>query len=214
VVLMESEKDSRKTSDEAPLRRGGGKNSAPLALPQQPALNLFQGRLLWPVLALGGLLLLSGCATDRAQKDIIDFSFGNQGVVAGSEEELREIIRMKPDQAEAHYSLGLLLGMQKRLSEAETEFRETIRLGPNIANAYYNLGRVCGEQKKYGEAETAFRVAIRLNPTDVSALIMLALSLDKQGKRKEARSYWERAEVFESRPVVIEHIQHRLAEPD
>jgi len=35
-------------SDEAPLRRGGGKNSAPFALLQQPALNWFQGRLLLP----------------------------------------------------------------------------------------------------------------------------------------------------------------------
>jgi len=55
VVLMESVKCLRKTSDEAPLRRGGGKNNAPLALPQQPALRpvlnliqvLFQGRLLF-----------------------------------------------------------------------------------------------------------------------------------------------------------------------
>ena len=58
VVLMESVRFFRMTSDEAPLRRGGGKNSAPLALLQMPALrpvlnliqDLFQGRLLWPVL--------------------------------------------------------------------------------------------------------------------------------------------------------------------
>ncbi len=55
LVLMETVKCFKKTSDDAPLRRGGGKNSAPLALLQQPALrpvlnliqDLFQGRLVW-----------------------------------------------------------------------------------------------------------------------------------------------------------------------
>jgi hypothetical protein len=47
------------TSDEAPepalnsFQGGGGKNSAPFALLQQPALNLFQGRLLLPAFGPG-----------------------------------------------------------------------------------------------------------------------------------------------------------------
>jgi hypothetical protein len=63
VVLMESEKCLRKTSDEAPLRRGGGKKYVPLTLPREPALrpvlnliqDLFQGRLLWPANQRKGL---------------------------------------------------------------------------------------------------------------------------------------------------------------
>jgi ribosomal protein L40E len=47
--MVESEKCLRKTSDEAPLRRGGGKNSAPLAL--------LRCRLLFLALVVGGLLL-------------------------------------------------------------------------------------------------------------------------------------------------------------
>ena len=66
LVLMETVTDLRMTSDEAPepalnsFQGGGGKRYAPLALLQMPALNLFQGRLLWPVLVLGGVLLLAG----------------------------------------------------------------------------------------------------------------------------------------------------------
>jgi len=60
VVLMESVTDLRMTSDEAPLRRGGGMQYAPLALPRR--------RLLFPVLAVGGLLLLAVLAPGvRAQ---------------------------------------------------------------------------------------------------------------------------------------------------
>jgi len=52
--MLETVTDLRKTSDEAPLRRGGGMKYAPPALPRVPALRpilnliqgLFQGRLL------------------------------------------------------------------------------------------------------------------------------------------------------------------------
>lgn len=68
MVLMESVRFFRMTSGEAPLRRGGGKNNAPLALLQQPALrpvlnliqDLFQGRLLWPAFQRIGLFTPCG----------------------------------------------------------------------------------------------------------------------------------------------------------
>ena len=55
VVLMETVRFLRMTSDEAPLHGGGGMQYAPFALLQMPALNLFQGHLLLPVLALVSL---------------------------------------------------------------------------------------------------------------------------------------------------------------
>jgi hypothetical protein len=58
LVLMETVKFFRMTSDEAPLRRGGGMRYASLALPRR--------RLLLPVLALG-LLLFSGYHSAWAQ---------------------------------------------------------------------------------------------------------------------------------------------------
>jgi hypothetical protein len=42
----------------------------------------------------------------------------------------------------------------------------------------------------------------------------LAISLDEEGKRKEARGYWERALKAEKGPEWIERIKKRLAEPD
>ena len=79
--MLESVTNFRMTSDEAPepalnsFQGGGGKNSAPLALLQQPALrpvlnliqDLFRGRLLLPVLVLGGVLLFTGYSSAWAQ---------------------------------------------------------------------------------------------------------------------------------------------------
>jgi hypothetical protein len=59
VVLMETVTDLRMTSDEAPLRRGGGMQYAPLALPREsalrPVLNLIQD-------------LIQGCLLYRLKK--------------------------------------------------------------------------------------------------------------------------------------------------
>ena len=73
MVLMETVKLFRMTSDEAPLRRGGGMRYALQALPRR--------RLLLPVLALGGMLLLSGLAQDTAAGGRGEFRFGLEGII-------------------------------------------------------------------------------------------------------------------------------------
>ncbi len=68
--MLELVKGFRMTSDEAPLRRGGGKNSAPFALLQQPALNLFQGRLLLPGFAAFQLKGLFAPGKEKTMKGL------------------------------------------------------------------------------------------------------------------------------------------------
>jgi Flp pilus assembly protein TadD len=241
---METVKLFRMTSDEAPLRWGGGMRYASQALPRR--------RLLFPVLALGGLLLLMGCAKEGAQKH---YNFGNalkkQGKYVEAEKEFREAIRLQPDYAEAHELLAAALLEQGKTDEGIAERREAVRLKPGDANFHINLGDALLKQgdtaetiKEYRwasrlipdrvswdapnhiylggqfrnlgkleEAETEYRKAIRLIPSDNWALENLAALLDKQGRRKEARVYWERALKSEDKPEWIERIKKRLAEP-
>jgi TM2 domain-containing membrane protein YozV len=55
------------------------------------------------------------------------------------ENELREMIRVNPNDAEAHFNLGSLLMNLQRYDEAEKELREAIRIDPSFAEARYNL---------------------------------------------------------------------------
>src|SRR5580692_8459204 len=57
-----------------------------------------------------------------------------------SEQEYREAIRCNPDDANAHFNLGLLLAKRGALEEAEEQYRQAIRCNPDDANAYFNLG--------------------------------------------------------------------------
>ena len=59
----------------------------------------------------------------------------------------REAVRLKPDDASAHASLGNNLRWRSDFDEAEAECREAVRLKPDDFNAHSNLGRFCSTKK-------------------------------------------------------------------
>jgi Flp pilus assembly protein TadD len=121
-----------------------------------------------------------------------------------TEKELREAIRINPEDAEAHNNLGILLAGQGKYHEAEKAFREAIRINPDDAEAHNNLGILLSdlgdgetdpEKKKqyYQEAEKEYREAIRINPDLAEAHSNLGILLKNQGRYAEARAELEKA---------------------
>ena len=56
--------------------------------------------------------------------------------------ELQEVLRLKPDYAEAHNNLGTAFYQQGRTGEAIRQFQEALRLKPDYAGARKNLDAV------------------------------------------------------------------------
>jgi tetratricopeptide (TPR) repeat protein len=119
--------------------------------------------------------------------------------VSRRETELRETIRLNPDNAAAHNELGQLLLMESGMGrkgvfdEAEAAFREAIRLNPGNADAHWCLGKVLRERDLgagdvSGEAEAAFREAIRLDPGHAGAHCDLGILLRTQDYYAEAEA--------------------------
>jgi len=179
---------------------------------------LLRCRLVLPVLALGGMVLLLSCATNGARKH---FDSGNsllkQRKLSAAEKEFREAVKLKPDFAEAHFGLGFAIQEQEEYQQlAEPEYREAIRLKPNYPVAHYMLGCLLVVERRYDEAVQEYLEAIRLKPDYLWAIEELAKTLDGSPlmRRKEARPLWERALKLEKRPQAIADIKKRLAEPD
>src|SRR5512139_347825 len=79
----------------------------------------------------------------------------------------RWLLRIHPNNAETHYSLGSLLEKDlHRRAEAEQEFREAIRLRPNYGWAYYSLYYVQAKQSKFAEAQITLDEMIDRFPQD------------------------------------------------
>ncbi len=108
----------------------------------------------------------------------------------------RKAIKLNPNDAMAHYNLGVLLAKdESRLKEAEESCRKAIELNPTHANAYINLGNLLAkDESRLKEAEEAYRKAIELNSTYALAYNNLGLLLVKDESRlKEAEESYRKA---------------------
>jgi tetratricopeptide (TPR) repeat protein len=101
-------------------------------------------------------------------------------------EQFAEAVRIRPDEAEYLYSLGVALLVLGRDDEAAGRFREAVRHSPNHTSAWYNLGVVALRQGQPEAAVRCFRQVLALQPGSADALAGLGLALARAGKWEEA----------------------------
>ena len=97
-----------------------------------------------------------------------------------------EILREKPELAEIHYNLGIILKILNNLKEAEKSFDKAISLKKNFINAYYQMGNTKYKLNKFDESEIHYKKAISLNSKFIEAYINLSRAQRELGRLKEA----------------------------
>jgi tetratricopeptide (TPR) repeat protein len=109
---------------------------------------------------------------------------------AGAVGELREAVRLEPDNSLAWDLLSWALGYEQPPDALEVEkaAREAVRLQPNSAASQYHLGRAFLFQARYPEAAGAFRHAGEIGSPMFENLGMAQLSL-AQGNYDQAITY-------------------------
>ncbi len=105
--------------------------------------------------------------------------------------EFQEAIRLQPDLADAHYTLGILYWQRGEFDKATEEMHQALATKPDYAEAHYTLGTVYKQQGKLAESATELKEAIRLQPEFAGAHTTLAGVLrqlgDAQGAAAEAK---------------------------
>ncbi len=99
--------------------------------------------------------------------------------------QFHEVLRLKPDDVEAHYNLGLALRRQGRIEAAIGEFARAIELKPDYAEALYNLGNVLCERRELLPAIEAYLRAAEANPADRDIRHNLGVALYTLGRGAE-----------------------------
>jgi tetratricopeptide (TPR) repeat protein len=99
----------------------------------------------------------------------------------------KRIVALWPQEAQAYFSMGMLLSSLKRYDEAE----QTIRRGNAVSQTaaptgYIHLGHILAEQKAWDRAEQAYRDALAINPGFEPAYLGMAATLEAKGDTAQA----------------------------
>jgi adenylate cyclase len=98
-----------------------------------------------------------------------------------------QALRLNPNSAEAHVSVGQALAIQRRFSEAATAFERAIKEDPTLFEAYYLYARMLFESGEVEKAVKLFENAQRVRPDDYESRTLRAQALTELGRHGEAR---------------------------
>jgi len=106
----------------------------------------------------------------------------------------RAILRLKPDDALAHFRIGEVLEGQGMLPSALDEYRLATRFGPKDALYQYKHGMVALRQHSYEEARVALEQAVSLDPRFAVAHKALGvLFFEILGRPEEGMQHFQKA---------------------
>ncbi|MDP6587160.1 MAG: tetratricopeptide repeat protein, partial [Anaerolineales bacterium] len=78
-------------------------------------------------------------------------------------EQYKQAIRINPDDAEAHFLLGVTYTNLKMYKKSIESFKQVIRIDPDCAGAHNNIGLAYGELGKSKEEIESYKQAIRID---------------------------------------------------
>jgi TolB-like protein len=90
-------------------------------------------------------------------------------------------LKLAPDMAEAHSSLGTALSLLGRHTEAEEAFQRAIALNPNLFEAHYFYARDCFTEGRLDDAIREYEEASRVRPEDYQSPLLVAQSYEDLG---------------------------------
>ena len=96
-------------------------------------------------------------------------------------------LKLNPNSAEAHVSVGQALAIQRRFSEAAIAFDRAIEEDPTLYEAYYLYGRAMFESGEVEKAVNMFQKAQSVRPDDYESRVLRAQALTELGRQDEAR---------------------------
>jgi Flp pilus assembly protein TadD len=106
--------------------------------------------------------------------------------------QLRRAAKIRPDEAETHHKLGIVLELRGRSDEAIAEYRQALEIKPLFVT-HYNLGVVLQARGRTDEAIVQYRHALELQPDNADTRCDLGSALGDCGRFDEAIAQFKQA---------------------
>ena len=122
-----------------------------------------------------------------------------------------EWLRYSPEDAEAHFLLGRILGELRQHEAAITEYRKALELNWNSSDARFYLGLALDRLGNLDAAIAEYRQTVGLDPKDVEAHYKLAAALERKGDRGAAIEHYRTAYRLDPRDPDIRIAYKRIS---
>jgi tetratricopeptide (TPR) repeat protein len=115
------------------------------------------------------------------------------GDYGSAEKIFRDLVSLRPDDADLRAGLGDALARQERRAEAKEQYLAAIELSSDQAGALYGLATLLSLEGQYEEAVAYYRRSVAARPDHVASLTNLASLLAFQGQTEEALNLFGKA---------------------
>ncbi len=106
---------------------------------------------------------------------------------------LRKAATLLPEDAEAHYNLGVTLKNLGQLDDAVASYCRSLEIKPDYAEAHSNLGVALQELGRLDDAAACYRLALEIKPDFADAHYNLGVVLQSLGQLDDAVASCRRA---------------------
>lgn len=86
------------------------------------------------------------------------------------------LLRLTPDDANAHFNLGYVYDQQRKREQAIASFNEAVQRKPKLDRAWYGMGLAHAALGRHDEAAKALEEAARLQPMNTHAWYALGMA--------------------------------------
>ncbi len=121
-----------------------------------------------------------------------------------------DIVKVRPNLAEAYANFGFVRYQQKRFDDAAKLFERALALKPELGGASLFLGISYYSINRLDAALVAFEAAVRSAPNDPQAMMWYGLSLNVANRVEEAAKYLDAAAVLAPNDVDILYHRGRI----
>lgn len=138
-----------------------------------------------------------------------------QGQTSVALEELKQVLTIDPNYADAYNLRGLVYMRLEDAGLAEDSFRRAVAINPRDANTRHNYGWLLCQQSRYGDAAQQFAAALAVpSYTDRAKTLMTQGVCElKAGQRQQAeRSLQQAYELDAGNPVIGFNLASVLAQ--
>ncbi|HEY0864388.1 MAG TPA: tetratricopeptide repeat protein [Lacunisphaera sp.] len=130
------------------------------------------------------------------QSTIGSFAQRNSPELEGYLAQVREVLSIDPNLAEAYATLGTSLQGKWQWSEAEQAYRRALALNPNYATAHHWLGMQLAIDGRVDDAIAELKLASDLDPFSSIILDNYGWLLNHAGRHREALALLDRAQAL------------------